>query len=282
MARAGVVAGRVLDHGRSAIALIARRLAREPRPAPARWQSPSFVLASTLVAALVAIAVLDPHASALFGDATGAWRIFLKQLTALGEGVEILVGSAAILLLCLGVERDGLRPRIRAGLVEVGCAAAFAFAAVAGSGLTASLFKNAFGRTRPEHLAGGNVFELHPFAFDAAHAAFPSGHSTTAGASAMVLALLFPKLGRPILALGVVVALTRILLDAHFPADAIAGFGYGVAFTLTLAQALARRRLVFRRGADGRLAPKRGDGPGRWPDVLAALIARARSRLRVD
>jgi membrane-associated phospholipid phosphatase len=155
--------------------------------------------------------------------------------------------------------------------------AAFAFVAVAGSGLAASLIKNALGRARPEHLGGTAVFELHPLSFTAKFAAFPSGHSTTAGASAMVLALLFPALRRPILIVGAAVAFSRILLDAHFPADVIAGFGFGAAFTLTAAHALARRNLVFRQRPDGRLEPKAADRPGNWPDVLAALIARARA-----
>ena len=76
------------------------------------------------------------------------------------------------------------------------------------------------------------------------------------------------------------VALSRILLEAHFPSDVIAGFGFGGAFTLALAHALTRRGLVFRQGADGRLEPRKLDRPGRWPDVLAALIAREKSARR--
>lgn len=233
-------------------------------------------MAATLALAIAAIAFLDPALRGFSGGASGAWRGFLKTLTSYGEGVEILVGSAAILAICLAVPLHGLGRRARAGLFEVATAAAFAFVAVAGSGLAASAIKNVLGRARPEHLAGSNVFELHPFAFAARFASFPSGHSTTAGASAMVLALLFPKLRWPILGLGGAVAVSRILLDAHFPSDVIAGFGFGAASATALAQALARRRVVFGRTADGRLAPKRGEGPGRWPDVLAALIARAR------
>jgi membrane-associated phospholipid phosphatase len=267
---------RLADNARHGLRILAHRKARRAAIVAPRDENPAFVLATTLVLALAAIAALDPVVGRLLGGATGGWRAFLKTLTSYGEGVEILVVSAAILIFCLQVSPAGLARRARAGLVEIGFAAAFAFVAVAGSGLAASAIKNAFGRARPEHLAGANVFELHPLSFTAKFASFPSGHSTTAGATAMVLALLFPGLRRPILAAGALVAASRILLDAHFPADVIAGFGFGAAFTLTAAQALARRNLVFRQNAKGRLEPKAADRPANWPEVLAALIARAR------
>ena len=270
-------ARRLVDSARRGLRILAHRRSRRAALVAPRDENPAFVMAATLTAALAAIALLDPHVRGLVGGARGGWRAFLKTLTSYGEGVEILLAAAAILILCLVVAPDGLARRVRAGLVEIGFAAAFALVSVAGSGLAASAIKNAFGRARPEHLAGANVFELHPFAFTAKYAAFPSGHSTTAGATAMVLALLFPALRRPILFAGALVAASRILLDAHFPADVIAGFGFGAAFTLAAAHALARRNLVFRQNAGGRLEPKAADRPGNWPDVLAALIARAKA-----
>ena len=268
---------RIVERAGAGLRILAHRRARRAALGAPRDENPAFVLATTLTAALAAVAFLDPIARDLRGGAGGAWRAFLKTLTSYGEGVEIMVVSMAILLVCLAVAPEGLTRRVRAGLVEIGFAAAFAFVAVAGSGLAASAIKNVLGRVRPEHLAGPNVFELHPLSFTAKYAAFPSGHSTTAGATAMVLALLFPGLRRPILVAGALVALSRILLDAHFPADVIAGFGFGAAFTLTVAQVLARRNLVFRQAATGRLEPKTADRPANWPDVLAALIARAKT-----
>lgn len=266
---------RLVERGRDGLRILAHRRARRAAIVAPRNESPAFVMASTLAAAFAAIAFLDPIAPGLVGGATGAWRSFLKTLTSYGEGVEILVASGAILIVCLAAPPEGLTRRVRAGLVEIGFAAAFAFVSVAGSGLAASFLKNLLGRARPEHVFGSTVFELHPAAFSAKYASFPSGHSTTAGATAMVLALLFPALRRPILIAGVAVAVSRILLDAHFPADVVAGFGFGAAFTLTAAQALARRNLVFRQRPDGRLEPKAADRPANWPDVLAALLGRA-------
>lgn len=269
---------RLAARARAGWAIMARRRARRIAIVGPRDEQPAFVLATTLILAFLAVLMLDPGAQALLGGAKGGWRSFLKTLTSFGEGVEILVASAAILIFTLGVSVEGLTRRIRAAIVEIGFAAAFSFTAVAGSGIAASLIKNAIGRARPEHVTGSGIFELHPLAFSARFASFPSGHSTTAGATAMVLALLFPKLRWPIVAAGIAVALSRILLDAHYPSDVVAGFGFGAAFTLALAQGSARRNLVFRQGAAGRLEPKAADRPGNWPDVLAALIARAKAK----
>ncbi|TBW33637.1 phosphatase PAP2 family protein [Siculibacillus lacustris] len=278
----GEISGRVRDgvvlgvtRGRAAVRQVAARRVRPRRLGPAR-ENASFVGAVGLVAALAAVALLDPGARDLVGGAGGGWRRFVSILTSFGQGVEILVVSGVLLIACLALSPDGLSRQVRAGIVRLGWTAAFVFVAVAGSGLLASLAKNAFGRARPDHLAGGGIFEIHPLAFRADWAAFPSGHATTAGATAVVLALLAPRWRRPILAAGVVVAITRILLDAHFPSDVIAGVTLGASVTLALAHALGARGLVFAHDAAGRLVRRATPKGSGWTDVLAALIARAR------
>jgi membrane-associated phospholipid phosphatase len=252
-----------------------RRHRRRRRIVGPAFEDPATVLAVGLVAALLTVSFVDPILVDLLGRAGGFVRAALKVLTSFGEGVEILVGSGLLVILALAIEPRGLSLAARAGLVRIGATAAFAFVSVAGSGIAASLFKNAFGRARPDHLTGTGVFDLHPFAFRADWASFPSGHATTAGATAAVLALLMPRFARPILAAGAVVALTRVLLDAHFLSDVVAGYALGAAFTLALAHGFAVRGQVFTHDPAGhlRFAPPKG---ARWADVVAALIARAR------
>jgi len=264
--------GRRIVHGAR---LVVRRAPRRRRPHGPQIQSPSFVVACGLVLALTSIAVVDPLLRHHPGIADGSFADrTLTALTSFGEGVEMLVGSLALLLAVSSVDPRGLARRTRAGLIEIGATAAHAFLAVAGSGLLAALVKNAYGRARPEHLDGDAVFQLHAMAFRAKYASFPSGHSTTAGATAVVLALLFPRHARVILALGLVVALTRILLDAHFPSDVAAGLTLGAAVALILAHAFARRGLVFAYGADGALVPRPLARPMAWFDTLAGVLAR--------
>ncbi len=266
----GRVARRVADGAR----FVFTRSARFGRPAGPAVQSPSFVAAVGLLLALAAIALLDPVMRLHPGITDGSIvdRV-LMALTSFGEGVQILVGSALVIVAIASIDPAGLRRATRARLREIATAMGFAFVAVAGAGLTAVLVKNLYGRARPEHLVGDAIFELHTLAFRAKFASFPSGHSTTAGATAVVLALFFPRHARIILAIGFGVAVTRILLEAHFPADVVAGLTLGAVVTLAAAHWCARRGLVFRWAADGSLALRPLAGPTAWFDALAAVIA---------
>lgn len=261
------------------VGLVARRRRRGVAVVGPALERPSFVLASGLVVALAAIKLLDPlmRLRPDIVDGSLADRL-LTALTSFGEGVEILVGSGVLVIVLAAIDPADLSRRLRARLAQVAVGFGFVFASVAGSGLLASLIKNLYGRARPERLAGDAVFEIHDAIFSAKWAAFPSGHATTAGASAAVLALLFPRWRRPVLWAGVAIALSRIALGAHFPSDVAAGFALGAAFTLALAQALAHRGLVFRRDASGRLLPKDTAGPAGWFDLLAGLIAERGAR----
>ncbi|NLH80003.1 MAG: phosphatase PAP2 family protein [Phyllobacteriaceae bacterium] len=255
---------------------LGKRRPRALREGPAGERA-SFVLASGLVVALAAIKLFDPlmrgRPEAVDGSLAHA---VLGGLTWFGEGVEILVGSGVLVIFLAAIDPAGLGRASRARLAEVSAAFAFVFASVAGSGLVAALAKNLLGRARPEHLAGDAIFEIHAAVFKSNWAAFPSGHATTAGASAVVLALLFPRFARAFLVAGAVIALTRIGLGAHFPSDVAAGFALGAAFTLMLARALSKRGLVFRTDGEGRLALRPIAGPAGWFDLLANLIAARR------
>lgn len=179
-------------------------------------------------------------------------------ITDLGEGVEILVTTGVLLILSLFIPSTRLRKRVVAGANAITAAAAFIFLSVAGGGLTASLVKNMIGRARPKLLDTHGYLHFEPFTFDADFAAFPSGHSATAGAMAMSLALVFPRLRSLFIPVGVLICLSRQLVGAHWPSDTLMGWAVGVGFTLWLAHVFARRRLMFVYDADGCLRRKEG------------------------
>lgn len=266
---AGRVARRIGGGGRTVL----RRSPHLPRPHGPAVQSPSFVAAVGLVLALTAIAVLDPLVRLHPGivDGSVADRL-LTAITSFGEGVQMLVGSALLVVAAASLDPAKLRRATRARVMNVAMVGGFAFVTIAGSGIVASLVKNLYGRARPEHLVGDAIFQLHSLSFRAKFASFPSGHSTTAGATAVVLALLFPRYARIILGLGLGVAITRILLEAHFPADVVAGLTLGAVFTLAAAHWCARRGSIFRWAADGSLALRPLARPTAWFDALAAVL----------
>jgi membrane-associated phospholipid phosphatase len=130
-------------------------------------------------------------------------------------------------------------------IVAVGCACdakrrclpratAAAALAVGVAALLVTLFKELFDRARPPVANPA----LDPIGIVPADASFPSGHAATAFAAAVAVALIYPKLGRPLLALAVVVAVSRVYLGMHYVLDVTVGSLLGIAVGFAAAWAV--------------------------------------------
>ncbi len=104
-------------------------------------------------------------------------------------------------------------------------ATAAAALAVGTAALLVTLLKDLFDRARPPIADPG----LNPIGIVPDSASFPSGHSATAFAAAVAVALVYPRLGRPLLALAVVIAVSRVYLGVHYVLDVAAGTLLGIA-----------------------------------------------------
>ncbi len=147
----------------------------------------------------------------------------------------------------------------------------FAFTAIAFSGLLGMLIKNSIGRARPAFTPEGSIWMSMPFEFVYKYASFPSGHATTGGAIALVLALLFPRWRWFFILAGLAIAISRPVLGVHFPSDIVAGFVFGAGFVWVYARQFARKRLLFKFDNNGKMM-LRGEGSGKMH--LAAAMAR--------
>jgi undecaprenyl-diphosphatase len=200
------------------------------------------VLASGLVGAAGLCRVADGHTLVIVRAAVGPCRAAAALVTRFGEGWETLLPGFLVLAVCLF--RTWRGEPVGARLVRLGWVMGFVVLSVGGSGLLAWLLKNAVGRARPL-TADTLVWLQHPFAFTARFASFPSGHATTAGATAVVLALLFPRRAGLIFTVCGVVAASRVVVGMHFPSDVAAGFAFGAGVTLLIAAEFLRRGRVF-------------------------------------
>ena len=207
------------------------------------WQ---MLIVLTLSGILMGFLFLD--------QAAGAWKStvppeiyqIFRLYTDLGKS-EVGLIPAGLAILALGfLNWAGLRKAQQAVLIRVQMLGLFVIVAIAGSGLTNNLLKVLFGRARPRHFE-----ELGPLAFDppglsSGFQGFPSGHSATAGAMAIILILLLPRLKWIWIGLTAWIAISRVVVGSHYPADIIAGFAYGSGFTWLLAAWMAKHRLFFR------------------------------------
>lgn len=114
------------------------------------------------------------------------------------------------------------------------CAAAAGATAVAVAAVVVTLLKQLFDRARPP-LAD---LSLDPIGIVPASASFPSGHAATAFAAAVAVGLVHPRLRRPLIALAVVVALSRVYLGVHYVLDVAAGALLGIAIGYAAARAV--------------------------------------------
>lgn len=218
-------------------------------------------IANALALAVSALAFLvlfvDPHLAAWQATLPGSDVALFRGVTRFGKSDWILIGTGLVVIATLLAETAALTPRQRAVRGRRALAALYVFIAVALPGIASNLAKNVIGRARPKYFDEVGSFAFHPFAGDSGWASFPSGHSTTGFALGVALALLFPRLRWVFLALGFWIAVSRLAVKAHYPSDVLGGALVGALGAWLIARLFARRRLVFRFGADGRLVRRR-------------------------
>jgi undecaprenyl-diphosphatase len=101
----------------------------------------------------------------------------------------------------------------------------------------------------------------------------PSGHATTAFAAAVALGALWPR-ARPLLWIyAVTIALSRVIIAAHYPSDVIAGAFVGGFGALILRNFFAARRLGFAPGRDGTVRALPGPSLRRVKSVAVRIFA---------
>ncbi|WP_448189789.1 phosphatase PAP2 family protein [Azospirillum sp. sgz301742] len=149
-------------------------------------------------------------------------------------------------------------------------AAAFVFAAVAGSSIVVGIIKRVVGRARPYVELPPDTSPFSWFVLDNDFESFPSGHADTFLAVATVLAWLWPRWRWPILLAGVLGAVSRVVLHVHYVSDVVVGGAIGVGVAYAMRSWFADRGWAFRRRRDGSIRMKPA---GRW------TLMRVRRRL---
>lgn len=122
----------------------------------------------------------------------------------------------------------------------------FAASAILGAGLLVNILKYIVGRPRPHLLDAVGPFGFKPFDFSYHYVSFPSGHACTAAVLATLLALWFPRYRIVAYAGLALIAVSRVLVQAHYPSDVLVGFTIGTVTTLILARFWAQCGLLFR------------------------------------
>lgn len=263
-----------LDLFAAAFAGGVRRLVRPVRPAAApaftllpNW--PARVAALVLGAALVVVGMVyvDPVIQGLRGGFPAPVIGFSGLVTDIGKSNWVLIPSGLAILGILASVPPARRFTDRLTMA-LAVRLAFVFVAVGGSGLIVTIVKRIIARGRPRYFEEFGALHFQFPNWHSSYASFPSGHSQTIFATALAFGFLFPRLRMPFLALAVVIALSRIGVNAHYFTDVVAGGLWGAWFTLMTREWFARRGLVFSPG------PSRRPFPMSWRRLVQAAKVR--------
>jgi membrane-associated phospholipid phosphatase len=156
------------------------------------------------------------------------WRQPFQFVTHFGLSDWVLIPSAIIFLVSfIGFRFWKRTSRWRRAMYELSLLSGFVFAAVGGTGIAVNLLKRLFGRGRPGVFEEYGAFDFHYLLNDWTFQSFPSGHSTTAMATAVVVGFLAPRFFRLFLIIAVVTGVSRVVVGDHYPTDVLAGFALG-------------------------------------------------------
>jgi membrane-associated phospholipid phosphatase len=253
-----------------AIAALGRPRLREVQDIRARVLAAGLV---TIVLVAAAMALADAPLAEAAKHLPGWAHAAFAFVTDFGKSGWFLVPTGIVLLAIAVVASPALAPLSRLMLAAIAVRAGFLFAAIAAPSLFASIIKRLIGRARPFVGDESDPFLFQPLVWRADHASMPSGHAATAFAAAVAIALIWPRLRWPILVYALIIAASRVALDAHYLSDVIAGAFVGGAGALMVRDWFARRHLGFTVDAKGAAHPLPGPSWPRIKRVARSLFA---------
>jgi lipid A 4'-phosphatase len=208
-------------------------------------------LLGTVLAIALAMAFADRPVARFFHDGDARVHAVFAVITKFGLSDAYLIVSS---LLFVGLRIAAARTRDTARAPQLllnAYRALFIFVVVAASGIATDVLKVICGRARPKLLFIDNIYGFTWGATQADYWSFPSGHATTVAALATALFLLWPR-GLPLYVIAALLVMaSRLVLNAHYTSDVVAGAAIGVAAAWATWLVFAQTGLRLRAGAPG-------------------------------
>jgi membrane-associated phospholipid phosphatase len=243
-----------------------------PRGAALTARRPLITATAGVAAACaVSVALIDRPVALWVQSLDPALRGAAGRFSDLGLSTGWLIGSALLTLAGFAIARRSTDAAARRRWRSYALAPLFVFAGVAVAGLTTDLVKALLGRFRPKLFFRDGSYGFDFLHTRADYVSFPSGHATTAFALATALTLLWPRPAAAYVAVALAIAASRVLSNAHWLSDVLAGGLVGVLVTLALRALFAAHGAAPAAIVAGTAAWRRA--PSGWLGRLAAGAA---------
>ena len=194
-----------------------------------------------------------------------------NEITDFGQSGWFLVPLAILIVLTAALATPAAGRIGSLVLASLAVRFGYLFFAIAVPGLFVTIVKRLIGRVRPSDVG---PFAYMPWSWRNEYASLPSGHSTTAFAAAVAIAALWPKARIPMLVYAAVIALSRVIITAHFVSDVVAAAFVGGFGAILVRNWYASRGLAFVPEFDGSVRAKPGPSWRRIKQVAARLSGR--------
>ena len=148
---------------------------------------------------------------------------FFKNITTLGDSLWYFLISITSLIACYFLKKISTFNKHEDSLKKIQYFNFLLFSTILSSGILTQLIKYVVGRPRPSLLNFESEFSLKFFTFDSSFHSFPSGHTSTIFAVAIVISLMAPKLKYFFYILAIIVSFSRVVVGAHFITDLMGG-----------------------------------------------------------
>jgi membrane-associated phospholipid phosphatase len=194
----------------------------------------------TMVGGVMAAAlILVDEQILLFVHANDTCKPIFEVITEVGRSHWYLVPAGLIFIL-------GFK---KAWRIKIWYESTLVFFAVASSGIIINILKPIFARARPREYLRHDVTGFFHWPEILAgklsdYNSFPSGHAATALSAAVAIVLCLPEKYRwfrlPVLVTGGVIAVSRVMVSAHYASDVLAGALIGIWAAVLCKNYLAR------------------------------------------
>lgn len=256
----------------AALAMLARPPRLHPRhpwmPAPQR-----LAIVTAVSIALFVLCMIFIDAAAINAVARlPRWVIWaFDAITDFGKSGWFL-WPLGILFLAIAAPPQILPRMAQLVLAALAVRVGFLFVAIGVPSLFATIVKRMIGRARPLVTGIADPYVFSPFVWQAAYAGLPSGHVTTAFAVLVACGTLWPRARTILWIYALLIAVSRVVVNAHYPSDVLAGALVGAVGALMVRRWFALRTLGFSLGPDGGIQQYPGPSLRRIKSVARALL----------